>query len=60
MIVAMILMSSAVASEELPDAELLEFLADWETEDGQWIDPTTLEQSMQQIEATSKEVAPYD
>lgn len=29
--------------EELPSAELLEFLADWETEDSQWLDPLELE-----------------
>jgi len=26
-----------------PDAELLEFLADWETDDGQWVEPSSLE-----------------
>lgn len=29
--------------EELPSAELLEFLADWETEDRQWLDPLEVE-----------------
>lgn|GEM_PF-2015101 len=40
--------ANAIASEptarELPSVELLEFLGDWETADGEWIDPTELEQ----------------
>ena len=30
------------AAEELPDAELLEFIAEFELLDGQWIDPIQL------------------
>lgn len=30
------------AAEELPDAELLEFIAEFEPLDGQWIDPIQL------------------
>lgn len=29
---------------ELPSLEFLEFLGDWETEDGEWIDPEELEE----------------
>jgi len=29
---------------EMPSLEFLEFLGDWETEDGEWIDPEELEQ----------------
>ncbi len=29
---------------EMPSLELLEFLGDWETDDGEWIDPEELEQ----------------
>jgi len=29
---------------ERPSLELLEFLGDWETDDGEWIDPEELEQ----------------
>ena len=29
---------------ETPSLEFLEFLGDWETEDGEWIDPEELEQ----------------
>ncbi|MDF1689235.1 MAG: hypothetical protein P1U35_06485 [Cycloclasticus sp.] len=32
----------ALADNELPDEDLLEFLADWETEQGKWIDPEDL------------------
>ena len=28
---------------EMPSLELLEFLGDWETDDGEWIDPGALE-----------------
>lgn len=34
----------AFAQEDPPPPELLEFLADWETEGGRWIDPATLDQ----------------
>ena len=30
-------------SEESPSLEFLEFLAEWETADGKWIDPAMLE-----------------
>ena len=29
---------------ERPSLELLEFLGDWETDDGEWVDPEELEQ----------------
>ena len=29
--------------DAVPSLELLEFLAEWETDDGQWLDPETLE-----------------
>lgn len=35
-----------MAAEEMvepPSMELLEFLLEWETEDGQWVDPAELE-----------------
>jgi len=32
------------ASDDIPGLEMLEFLADWETGDGQWIDPAILQQ----------------
>ena len=28
----------------MPSLELLEFLGDWETDDGEWIDPEELDQ----------------
>jgi hypothetical protein len=34
----------ATEEMEMPSLELLEFLGDWETEDGEWIDPEELEQ----------------
>ena len=29
---------------EIPTEELLEFLGEWETEDGEWLDPEELEE----------------
>ncbi|MFW5450187.1 MAG: hypothetical protein ACKE9I_01205 [Methylophagaceae bacterium] len=40
------------ANERIPDEDLLEFLADWEAEDGQWLDP---EQLLQMPELTINE-----
>jgi hypothetical protein len=34
----------AEKGEEIPSLEFLEFLGEWETEDGRWIDPEELEQ----------------
>lgn len=31
-------------NEDIPSLEMLEFLADWETADGKWIDPAILQQ----------------
>ncbi len=31
-------------SPEIPSLEFLEFLGEWETEDGRWIDPEELDQ----------------
>jgi len=31
-------------NDDMPGLEMLEFLADWETADGQWIDPVILQQ----------------
>jgi len=42
---ALMFMGAAIATEESePDAELLEFLADWESGDGQWFEPESFEQ----------------
>lgn len=37
---------AAGASQESPTKEMLEFLADWETKDGKWIDPTKFEEML--------------
>lgn len=31
------------STETMPSMEFLEFLGEWETEDGEWIDPVELE-----------------
>ncbi len=35
--------AQALNEESEPDMALLEFLGEWETEDGEWLDPTSLE-----------------
>ena len=37
-----IAMPTAIGAEELPSMEFLEYLGEWETKDGEWIDPTML------------------
>ena len=34
----------SIEDTEMPSLEFLEFLGDWETDDGEWIDPEELEQ----------------
>lgn len=34
----------SIDNAEMPSLEFLEFLGDWETDDGEWIDPEELEQ----------------
>lgn len=41
---------------ETPSLEFLEFLGDWETEDGEWIDPEELDQ----IALTDSEQKEYE
>ncbi len=36
---ASLLLFAAVSAGEPIELELLEFLAEWQTEDGQWVDP---------------------
>ena len=33
-----------IENAEMPSLEFLEFLGDWETDDGEWIDPEELDQ----------------
>lgn len=46
----------AEVDAETPSMELLEFLGDWETADGEWIDPEEMEQiELQEPEQTNDE-----
>jgi hypothetical protein len=47
--------TSATDEDRLPGLALLEFLAEWETADGQWIDPVELDEA---DEPTLDETAP--
>lgn len=42
---------NAAVNKEAPSLELLEFLGDWETEDGEWLDPI---QILEELEAESQ------
>ena len=33
-------LDAKAASDEKPSMELLEFLGEWQTDDGEWVDPT--------------------
>ena len=43
-----------------PSAELLEFLADWETSDGEWVDPLELVEDTETDEARRGDERDYD
>ena len=43
MLATLYIMPAQGAEEEAPDIALLEFLAEFETENGEWVDPTELE-----------------
>ncbi len=49
-------------SEEMPSIAFLEFLGEWETDDGEWIDPVELENEEigQLIETTTSSEAKMD
>ena len=33
--------------DQQPDLEMLEFIGEWETDDGSWVDPLALQQTLQ-------------
>ncbi|MFV2055625.1 MAG: hypothetical protein ACC707_04115 [Thiohalomonadales bacterium] len=47
-----LIIPAAYAEEEMPSMEFLEYLGEWETKEGQWVDPTVLaeEQSLENVE----------
>ena len=46
--------------ESLPGMALLEFLAEWETTDGQWLDPVDLEEPAQQAPDDADAEVPHE
>lgn len=50
-------LSSAAESEQAPTLELLEFLGQWETDEGEWIDPSELDNDkfVELLDATATE-----
>ncbi len=55
-LVSLVFSMSTFAEEETPSIDLLEFLGDWETQGGQWIDPTQFVEipELTQIESQEK------
>ena len=47
-------------ADSLPDMELLEFLVEWETSDGQWIDPVDLQEAEAQTAEEDAPEVPHD
>jgi len=57
MILTTVLAAGAVPTEA-PDADMLEFLGTYETSDGKWIDPTTLDDSAGEPKPTNRSETP--
>ena len=51
---------SAAKAAEAPSLELLEFLGDWETSDGEWQDPLELMKELDVLETDSQTVKVED
>ena len=62
MFLLMSLYAAQVPAEEdgLPGMELLEFLVEWETADGQWIDPLELDEPAPTPQQEPDVEAPHD
>lgn len=53
--------ASAIAEvDQFPDMELLEFLIEWETADGQWIDPVELDEPISPQEDDRDAEVPHE
>jgi hypothetical protein len=60
MLMSMCTIVNASEEDGLPGMALLEFLAEWETADGQWIDPVELDEADDpSLDGTAREV-PHD
>ena len=55
---AMLLLSlSAIADDELPSPELLEFLGEWDTKEGEWFNPLWILKNLSSEKDTQDEVS---
>ena len=64
LVLSMILFAPSARAEDagpadVPDLELLEFLGEWETEDGEWIDPTSFEEPIE-LDVVGQDKGPKD
>lgn len=53
-------LSTTLKADEVPSLELLEFLGNWETGDGEWQDPLELMKELDVLEAEAKTVKVED
>ena len=62
LVLLMSCMTAHVNADEavLPGMALLEFLADWETEDGNWFDPVDLEVPEEPVADDSEAEVPHE
>ncbi len=57
----LIAMSTASHGDEtIPDAEFLEFLGSWETQDGEWFDPRQLLDEQEKIKTSNESAEGVD
>jgi len=53
--------SQAASDEALPSLELLEFLADWQNDDGKWLDPIQVQEMLdEEYAGLSKEDSTHE
>jgi hypothetical protein len=52
--------SAGAEEDSLPDMELLEFLVEWETAEGNWLDPVELDEPVTPLEAGADAEVPHE
>jgi hypothetical protein len=56
LVLCMLLIPCFVLAADAPSVELLEFLGDWETAEGEWQDPVEFMQDFEAVSAEAEEV----
>ena len=60
LLMSMLAAQALADADSLPDMELLEFLVEWETSDGHWIDPVDLQEAEAQTAEEDAPEVPHD